>query len=81
MKEYHMVFEGFNKFQKEETMELDYPPSTYSFREYEQLTPYSGIFASTIPSFNELKVKERRFFKRTELYALGKNIVYYTEER
>lgn len=83
MKEYHAVFEGFNKFQREETLQQDLMPPTYIMRDYEQLIPYGPIsfFSTSMPPPHELKVKERCFRKRCEFYALGKNIVYYTEER
>lgn len=83
MKEYHVVFEGFNKFQKEETMQVEVMPPTFYIRDYEQLIPYGPIslFSTEVPPAHELKVKERCFRKRNEFYALGKNIVYYTEER
>jgi len=84
MKDFHVVFEGFNQFQKEETLqfEQDYPPPSYYMRDYQviSLHPF-GMFNPSVPAGDELRIKERCFRLRARFYALGKNIAYYTEER
>lgn len=77
---HHVVLEGNNRFQKEQEMEFPdhVPPPTIYIREYAALTlkPIS-MFE---PLGQNVQVKERRFRLRSRLYALGKDIAYYTEE-
>lgn len=84
MKEFHVVFEGINGFQKEEGMQfpMDMPTPTLYRRDYERLSccePIS-LFSPRLPPGDILKVKDRCFRLRARLYALGKYIAYYTEE-
>jgi len=85
MKDYHVVFEGINGFQKEEEMQFpqDMPPPSLYRREYEQLLPANPIELASmrVPFGDHLYVKDRCFRRRVSFYALGKNIVYYSEER
>lgn len=81
MKEYHVVLEGKNGFQKEEDLAFtqNHPSPTYYVRDYQQLSfrPLSLFEPLTSES---LTFKERCFRLRNTFYALGKNIAYYTEE-
>jgi hypothetical protein len=83
MTQFYVVFKGFDGFQKEESMhfEQDYPPPTFYIRNYEQLSFMPLSINSNEPLPDMLKIKHRCFRQRQQLYALGKNIVYYTEER
>ncbi len=77
MKDYHVILEGFNGFQKEETCQFveNVPSSKIIKREYEPLrTTYYAM-----PSGESIQCKDRTFIKKCSFYALGKNIVYYTE--
>lgn len=81
MKEYHVVFEGMNGFQKELIVcfKEDKPSSTYYMREYQQFSPTpSSLHSFPIPDV--LQIKQRCFRLKSSFYALGKNIAYYTEE-
>ena len=84
MTEYHVVLEGSNGFQKEEQRAFphDYPPPSLHLREYAALSfvPLTRL-ANEPNAYETLNVKERCFRQRCRLYALGKHIVYYTEER
>jgi len=84
MKEYHVVFVGFNGFQKEEELQFpqDMPPITLHRREYEHLRSLDVAAEPffRIPSSQQMYVRDRSFRQRAQFYALGKNIVYYAEE-
>ncbi len=83
MKEYHVVFKGLDGFQKEQTMqfEMNYPPPSLRIRNYEQLHFMPLGLLSNEPPGDIVHVKDRCFRQRQEIYALGKNIIQYTEER
>ena len=83
MKDYHVVFEGINGYQKEEELQFpqDMPAPTLYRREYEQLLHPLEYASMGVPFGQPLHVKDRCFRQRARFYALGKNIVYYTEER
>jgi len=83
MKEYHVVLKGLDGFQKEQTMqfEMNCPPPSLHIRNYEPLYFMPLSLLSNEPPGDIVKVKDRCFRQRQEVYALGKNIIQYTEER
>ncbi len=80
MKEYHVVFEGVNGFQKEETMTFEEHniPWTLYRREFAQITLTAQSF---MPLGNMVESKDRCFRKIAGFYCCGRNILYYREER
>lgn len=82
MKEFYVVLEGIDRFQKEEvqTFPYDQPPSSLTLRTYERIeySMFSSIFPNLNP-FESFPSKDRQFMLKSQFYALGKNIAYYRQ--
>jgi hypothetical protein len=81
MKEYHVVLEGRYGFRRENVYIFpnDLPAPSLYIRDYQEISSSPFIFIDASGG-ESLKVRDRCFRQKCNFYALGKNIVYYTEE-